>query len=305
MATKRRTSKPVSTKKKVVTPLRVFIYTLGAGVLGGAIYFGREYYLSLKEKKESDGSTASSSSKPGNTYNIFNTSSNGDGFPLKRGSKGARVTQLQKALADIIGQAAMKENGGIDGSFGKGTENALKLAGFGKTVSETLFNQIVKNEPAIVFNPQDISKRLYSNANSQNSSAVLDTLRQIRDTTQYSAVNQSYKQQGFVKKTIVTHLLDQAFSDDPVTKQRIKAEFIRMGLKLDSSSGKWSLSGVGGFRDIITITDTYVIDKNKNRIPVSKNTILGDEQQVANGMTLFKAIDNSMALVPTQHVKYL
>jgi hypothetical protein len=78
-----------------------------------------------------------------------------------------------------------------------------------------------------------------------------------------------------------------------------------MGLKLDASSGRWSLSGFAGFRDIITITDTYVIDRNKNRIPVRRNTILGDEQQVSNGMTMFKAIDNSMALVPSGHVKYV
>jgi hypothetical protein len=168
-----------------------------------------------------------------------------------------------------------------------------------------LFNQIVNNQPTIVFNPQDLAQKLYNSANAKDSNGVMSILRQIQDTTQYSAVNQSYKSIGFISKTIVTHLLDQAFVNDSLTKERIKAEFLRMGLKLDASSGRWSLSGLAGFRDIITITDTYVIDRNKNRIPVRKNTILGDEQQVSNGMTMFKAIDNSMAVVPSDHVKYV
>lgn len=303
----KRKSNTRTTERKVnITPERVFIYALGVGAVGGAIYFAREYYLSLKAQRDQSGdmSTVNSSSNTKSVFNFFSNSAN-DSFPLKKGSRGARVRQLQEALSSIIGTEVFRKLTPIDGIFGTGTQNALRQAGYGLTVDEALFNQIVNNQPTIVFNPQDLAQKLYAFANAKDSNGVMTILRQIKDTTQYSAVNQSYKSIGFVSKTIVTHLLDQAFVSDSLTKERIKAEFIRMGLKLDASSGRWSLSGLAGFTDIITITDTYVIDRNKNRIPVRKNTILGDEQQVSNGMTMFKAIDNSMAVVPSDHVKYV
>jgi hypothetical protein len=303
---KRKTNTRSTERKVNITPERVFIYALGVGAVGGAIYFAREYYLSLKAQRDQSGdmSTANASNNTKSVFNFFTSSAN-DSFPLKKGSRGARVRQLQEALSSIIGAEVFRKFTPIDGIFGTGTQNALRQAGYGLTVDEALFNQIVNNQPTIVFNPQDLAQKLYTFANAKDSNGVMTILRQIKDTTQYSAVNQSYKSIGFVSKTIVTHLLDQAFVSDSLTKERIKAEFIRMGLKLDASSGRWSLSGLAGFRDIITITDTYVIDKNKNRIPVRKNTILGDEQQVSNGMTMFKAIDNSMAVVPSDHVKYV
>ena len=305
MAKKRSNTK--TTERKVnITPERVFIYALGVGAVGGAIYFAREYYLSLKAQRDQSGdtSTTSTGSDTKSVFNIFSSSAN-DSFPLKKGSRGARVRQLQQTLASILGASVFQQFSPIDGIFGTGTQNALRQAGYGTSVDEVLFNQIVNNQPTIVFNPQDLAQKLYNFANAKDSNGVMSILRQIQDTTQYSAVNQSYKNIGFISKTIVTHLLDQAFVNDSLTKERIKAEFLRMGLKLDASSGRWSLSGFAGFRDIITITDTYVIDRNKNRIPVRRNTILGDEQQVSNGMTMFKAIDNSMALVPSDHVKYV
>jgi hypothetical protein len=303
---KKRSNTRTTERKVNITPERVFIYALGVGAVGGAIYFAREYYLSLKAQRDQSSSTieANTSSNTKSVINIFSSSAN-DSFPLKKGSRGARVRQLQQALASILGASVFQQYSPIDGIFGTGTQNALRQAGYGTSVDEALFNQIVNNQPTIVFNPQDLAQKLYTSANAKDSNGVMSILRQIQDTTQYSAVNQSYKSIGFISKTIVTHLLDQAFVNDSLMKERIKAEFIRMGLKLDASSGRWSLSGFAGFRDIITITDTYVIDRNKNRIPVRRNTILGDEQQVSNGMTLFKAIDNSMALVPSDHVKFV
>ena len=292
-------AKPLASTSKI-TPKRVFILTLSLGALGGAIYLLREYYLKHKADQSSDQTPTPSASQRSS-----NSSSTGDGFPLKKGSTGTRVTQLQEALSSLLGQNTMVQNGGIDGSFGKGTENALKLAGYGKTVSQALFNQIVKNEPTIIFNPQDLAEKLYHSAQAQSSTGVLEVLRQIKDVSQYSALNQAYKKMGFISKTIVTHLLDQSFAYDSGTKEKIKSEFLRMGLKLDQESEQWSLSGFTAFRDIITIVDTYVVDEKQNHIRVSKNTILGDEQEVENGMTLFKSIDNSYGRVPTEHVKYV
>ncbi|QLH33378.1 MAG: hypothetical protein HWD62_14050 [Cyclobacteriaceae bacterium] len=76
-----------------------------------------------------------------------------------------------------------------------------------------------------------------------------------------------------------------------------------MGLKV-SSTGTWSLQGIRLYRDLITIRESVVMDNKGNRIPVRRNTILGDEVEVANGMTWFKSIDNSILKVPTQDVTY-
>lgn len=289
--------------KVSITPERVFIYALGMGAIGGAIYFT---YLSLKHKRDSNAGLApDTKTTSSNIFNVFNSGSPGDSFPLKRGSRGARVRQLQQALANILGLDVMNQNGGIDGIFGKGTENALRLANYPKSISEDLFKQIVDNIPTIVFNPQDLAQRLFSFASLQNLSGVLEVLKQIKSISDYSSVNEAYKKQSLVSRTIVTHLLDTAFASDFTAKEKIKAEFLRMGLKYSTATGKWSLAGLGEIRDIITIVDTYVLDRNQNRIKVKSNTILGDEQKVENGMTLFRAIDNSLAMVPSAHVKYV
>lgn len=281
---------------------RKLIFTLGAGVLLGAVYYT---FQDLRRRKAEGGHTSEPQKASSNVYNVFNSGSQGDSFPLKRGSRGARVKQLQQALANIIGLAEMNRNGGIDGIFGRGTENALLLANYPKVISEDLFKQIVDNIPTIVFNPQDLAQRLYSHANLQNLSGVLEVLKQIKSVAEYTSVNEAYKKLSLVSKTIVTHLLDGAFATDFMAKDKIKGEFLRMGLKYSTATGKWSLAGLGQIRDIITITDTYVVDRNQNRIKVRKNTILGDEQKIENGMTLFRAIDNSLALVPTAHVQYV
>lgn len=286
-----------------ITLERVVIYALGIGAVGGAIYYTVQ---GLRNKREAEGGhTPEAQKSSGTTYNVYNSGSQGDSFPLKRGSRGQRVKQLQQALANIIGMAEMNRNGGIDGIFGRGTENALMLANYPKVVSEDLFKQIVENIPTIVFDPTSLAQRLYSFANLQNLSGVLEVLKQIKSVAEYSSVNEAYKKLSIVSRTIVTHLLDTAFATDYMAKDKIKGEFLRMGLKYSSATGKWSLAGLGSLRDIITIKDTYVLDRNQNRIKVKQNTILGDEQKIENGMTLFRAIDNSLALVPTADVMYV
>lgn len=57
-----------------------------------------------------------------------------DAFPLKKGSKGAKVTELQNAIIASGNADAIKELGsrGADGDFGGGTEKAVKIL-LGKT----------------------------------------------------------------------------------------------------------------------------------------------------------------------------
>lgn len=298
-------SKAGATKIK---PAKVFVYALALAALGGGGYL---VYDKLKRKKLAGEGISSSgnsdtiiinNSLPASTSTTTARliSSASDSFPLKRGSRGTRVTQLQQAIARTTPGLA------IDGQFGTQTASALKAAGFSETVDETLFNKITGSAKAlltVVFNPAALALSLYTGAQAKNIAQVLSVLKQMKTVSEYSAVNEYYKKQSFISKTIVTDLLEYAFKGNETAKAQIKNEFLRMGLKV-SSTGAWSLQGIRLYEDLITIRDTVVIDNKGNRIPVRRNTILGDEVEVANGMTWFKSIDNSMLKVPTQDVKY-
>lgn len=295
-------------KKKGVKPTKVFIYALALAALGGGGYL---VYDRLKKKKLMDQNQVPSEASS-DTIIINNTlptsyasftsraiSNGSDSFPLKRGSKGSRVSVLQQALA--------KTSPGIsvDGQFGPQTASALKSAGYPETVTEATFNKITGGSASLtmVFNPSALASSLYSGAQSQNIEQVLSVLKQLKSVGDYSSVNEYYKKQSFIAKTIVTDLLDYAFKSNEAAKTQIRNEFLRMGLKV-SGTGTWSLQGIRLYKDLITIRETVVTDAQNNRIPVRRNTILGDELEVANGMTWFKSIDNNILKVPTQDVKY-
>lgn len=300
-------------KKQGVKPVKIFIYAVALAALGGGGYL---VYDRMKRKKfveqnniRDDQDTIIINNNIPASYtssNFRSSSSSTNTFPLKRGSRGARVTQLQQALAKIIGTSAMNANGGIDGQFGPGTANALMMAGYPEAIDEMTFNRITGNSGQslqVVFNPSDIAIKLYRAAQSKNIDGVLSQIKLIKSVNDYSSVNEYYKKQGFISKTIVTDLLDFAFNSNESSKEKIRDEFTRIGLKTDGS-GRWSLQGVPLFKDLITLRETFVIDAQSNRIPVRRNTILGDEIRNQSGMTWFKSIDNSILKVPTQDVKY-
>lgn len=297
--------------RRKAKPSKVFIYSLALAALGGAGYL---IYDKLRKKKQaaSDPVTDSGTDTiminnylPATTTAVAKSGSSTDGFPLKRGSRGSRVTALQQGLARLIGTAAMNANGGIDGQFGPGTANALKQAGYGEVVDEATFSKITGGVTLaqVVFNPSDVAARLYRAAQSKTLSLVLAILKEIKSVSEYSAVNEYYKKQTLVSKTIVNDLLSYAFVNDEAAKSQLKNEFLRIGLKMDSS-GTWSLQGIRLYKDLITLRETIVTDTRNNRIPVRRNTILGDEIKVENGLTWFRSVDDSVLSVPTQDVKY-
>jgi hypothetical protein len=294
--------------KKGAAKTKVFIYALALAALGGGGYL---VYDRIKRKKLAEQNQLPSDTN--DTIIINNTlpasfstftskvlSLASDSFPLKRGSRGTRVTMLQQALAKTTPSIM------IDGQFGPQTAGALKTAGYPEIVDETLFNKITgstKSSVQVVFNPSALAESLYKGAQAKNLAQVMDILKQLKSVTEYSAVNEYYKKQSFISKTIVTDLLEYAFKSNEAAKVQIRNEFLRIGLKV-SSTGTWSLQGIRLYKDLVTIRETVVTDAKNNRIPVRRNTILGDELEVANGMTWFKSIDNSILKVPTQDVKY-
>lgn len=314
----------ISKRPKSVQPARVFIYALALAALGGGGYL---VYDRIRKRRFSGQNPFPSDRNP-DTIIINNTlpvsygssgaskltTSAGDNFPLKQGSKGNRVLMVQQALSKTSPSIL------IDGIFGPQTAQALKGAGYPEVVDEALFARITGSGNGnlhVLFNPDSMATGLYKAAQSKNLGEVLNVLRQIKTASDYTAVNDYYKQQSFISKTIVTDLLEYAFKGNEAAKDQIRNEFFRMGLMMNSS-GTWSLPtgqaglptgqvGLQGFRlykDLVTIRETVVTDSLSNKIPVHRNTILGHELEVANGMTWFRSVDNTVLKVPTQDVKY-
>jgi len=296
--------------KKRKHRLKVFIYTFALAALGGGGYL--LYNAMQKRKEQGDtgdtGNTGNSTPAADNatTHETSSTANRtrskakaNDDFPLRKGSKGTRVMQLQQAL--IRKGASIK----ADGNFGTATQTALKTYGFDTSVDEATFSSItgIAQTARVIFNPAEVARKLYRAADLENVQDAVNVLRQIKTVDEYSAVNEYYKKLGFISKTIVTHLLDLVFNQDDVALDLLRNEFKRIGLK-ENNRGIWSLQGIQLYKDLITIRPTIVFDSWNNRIPVQSNTILGDEVKIENGMTWFRSVDRTVLRVPTQDVKY-
>jgi hypothetical protein len=287
----------------------------GAVVLTGAIFLGAKTLLKKKESESQDApEDIDVNINVSQATSAKSLPSGNDNFPLRYGSIGNRVKQLQEAIKKIIGDTAMSQYTRVDGDFRTGTENALKAAKLPTVIDEVTFNKLVGNSSSGVMtltSPAMIGIRLYSYATAKNFDGVISMLKQLNTVSDYSAASKAFiSQQMFsVAQSIVTYLLDTAFKYNIGAKTAIRSEFLRMGLKSTANDpvnedGKWSLAGFTRYRDIITLTDTYVTGTNKKRIAVKRKTILGEETAIRNGMTFFKALDGKHYAVPTAHVKY-
>jgi peptidoglycan hydrolase-like protein with peptidoglycan-binding domain len=70
-----------------------------------------------------------------------------NGFPIKRGSTGELVRNLQHALvkAGGISEYYIKKSGGIDGNYGPGTEAAIRAAGFPVVIDYALYQRMLQD----------------------------------------------------------------------------------------------------------------------------------------------------------------
>ncbi len=193
----------------------------------------------------------------------------------------------------------------IDNDFGGGTESALKAAGLPTIVDEATFNRVVGGSGGSTTNsnPQQLATQLRKAANSADLNGVLAVLKQLKSVSDYQAVNEKYKETTLISETIVTGLLDYSFSSNYVAKDQIKKEFLRIGLKQDQATGKWSLSGLDGFSDIMTTRSTMV-GNGAMLIAVKPNTVLGEEISRTNGIITFRSLDKSLWTVAAIDIRY-
>jgi peptidoglycan hydrolase-like protein with peptidoglycan-binding domain len=307
---KKAVGKKLQKKKIIVTSVAVG----AAGILG---YFGWKYLKARKGKiKTNDidavlknmsetyhdsplvSPKATSTSTKKSTYTSPTPKITAtDNFPLKKGSMGSKVKELQEALIAKYGKSILPKYG-ADGDFGSETVNALKKLNYPATIDQSTFNvitQVLKVDFAA------LGKQLYNATVSKNYSQALSLLQKMKSTADYSAANSVYKEGNIngVRKTIVNGLLD-TFSSD-VQKQAIKFEFLRMGLQFDGN--KWSLSGFDG-KSIVTIEPTSVWVSATEGVKVPAKMVLGNEVTRRLDYTLFEN-GGKYFLVNTKSVQYL
>jgi len=238
----------------------------------------------------------SDSTKSHSSYTPSSTGSSD--FPLKKGSRGAKVKAFQQALIAKYGSSILPKYG-ADGDFGNEVAAALKKEGLPSTVDESTYNSIVgggggnnssNNGSPAAFDPSGVANSLFTAVQNSDFSTTLSVLRKINDTTQYAAADAVYKTLApflGVHKTIVTGVLD-AFTDGS-QQQQINSEFLRMGLK--NNSGKWSLSGLEQHPLVIANEDTEVFEKNDTKHSVPKGTILGYPFAIKEGWVYFYPVN--------------
>lgn len=288
------------------------IMLIGFGLAGAGIlsYFGWQYWK--KHKAESDGSEGDApdfSAKneytphPSKPKSQSKTNSappvRNDNFPLRKGSKGDKVKVLQNSLIAKYGQGILP-NYGADGDFGSETAAALEKAGLPSSIDESTFIAFTKKPTENKLSPSDAGKLLYAAAVKKNfpkTLALLKSLKTVSDYTTASAAFQMYRLGG-VRQTLVNGVLN-TFQDDK-QKQAIKLALAGMGLKYDGN--KWSLSGLGSTRVLITSQPTKVWRNPRTAVQVPANMVLGKEIKRRGNHVVFEN-EHQYFIVQAAHVK--
>lgn len=286
---------------------KIALIGLGVAAVGTGLFFGWRYFQSQRNKNKSlqedddivpytppvqTTPVVQTTYTPASAYVPQTTS----GFPLKKGSRGDKVRQLQNALIARYGASVLPRYG-ADGDFGSEMTAALKNNGWPEIVDENTFNVITSSSSSSVssFYPMTAATALYLAVVAKSFDTALKELKKFRNVEDYKSANDYFKKKeiGGVSWTIVNALLTK-FTDSS-QKDQFRKEFLRMGLKYDGS--KWSLSGLQGAATIITLHPTVVWDYPNKRIRVDENVVLGYPIETKKGFTLFQTLDGKRRLI--------
>lgn len=242
-------------KKKI--PQRTYLlYGLGIGAMLGGGYLLYNYWrnrASLQRELETSVSTLTPSGAFTTTL-IPSVTINRNEFPLRKGASGVLVKEVQKALLAMTGKPSLIiretsfKNGQPDGIFGSGTEHALRAAGYPTALTENSFSTLIAKNTAVGGSEAgDIAREVIEAANKQNLFGVLSGLKKIPSVEGYKRVSmyfQNIRVLGIRVTSLVNALLSVAFKDKELEKEKIRAEFSRMGLK-QQPDGVWYIPASG------------------------------------------------------------
>lgn len=279
--------------KKIVL---IGLSVLATGTLG---YFGYQYWKGKKENAAEENPDLNLTPPSKSAFDIPSAPpKRNDDFPLKKGSKGTRVKQVQEELISKLGKDSLGK-AGADGDFGSKTEAALAKAGYPTTIDENTFNVIVQGDSGGL-NTDVLAKELYNAAMKKDFQNTIKSLQKLKSKEDYTSVSESFKNNYRVygvRQTLVNGMLN-SFSDEK-QKQAIRLQFTRMGLNYDGK--KWSLSGLET-SSIITKQATIVWEHPRKGIKVPANMILGKEVSQNGEHTLFEN-NGKHFLVETKTIK--
>ena len=211
-----------------------------------------------------------------------------DEFPIGKGSSGERVKLIQQALLKAYGKGILPKFG-ADGYWGKELESALQSRKISFPISESAYNSFFHSggsSNATISDPSGLAKNLRLAIYSKNKEKTLIELRKIKTVSDYTAVNEIFKNAplGVVRYTLVNAALSFFPSKD---KESFRVEFLRMGLKYNPNKNLWSLSGIKPM--VLTHRDTIftTADGNSFRVPAGFRIghLVGQEDGTAEILT--------------------
>lgn len=308
-------------KKKIV------LTTLAVGAAGILGYFGWQYYKKKKEKNNDEpdvifkkkptqevppvvvdtpryNPTPRPKIKPkpkytaNNDYPAIDIPVSKDGFPLRRGSKGEKVRNLQEALIAKHGKQILPHYG-ADGDFGSEMVMALKKLKIPTSIDESTYNVLVQGYSQTKVS---MAQQVYAAASKNDFSKTVQLLKRLNTKDDYKEVSdefKNYRLNGGVRQTLVNGLLNTFTKDEQ--KQAIRFEFLRMGLQFDGN--KWSLGGFDGV-SIVTIEPTTIWVNSSEAIKVPARMVLGNEVSKRLDYTLFEN-NGKHFLVQTKSIRPL
>lgn len=281
---------------------KILLISLGIAATGTLGYFGYQWWMKRKKKKSDENASEvpdlDLNPPAKSNFSLPSAPKRNDDFPLKKGSKGARVKQVQEVLLTKLGKDALGK-AGADGDFGSKTEVALIKAGYPSTIDESTFNVMTQGE---TLDASTSAKELYSAAIIKNFTGAIKALQKLKSKDDYTTVSDDFKTKyriGGVRQTLVNGMLN-SFTDEK-QKQAIRLQFTRMGLNYDGK--KWSLSGIES-SSIITKHATLVWVHPKKAIKVPANMVLGKEIAQRGNHTLFEN-NGKHFLVEAKTINYL
>ncbi len=279
---------------------KILLIGLSLAATGTLGYFGYEWYKKRKAKNAEEDTQDIALSPPSQgAFSVPSAPSvRNDEFPLKKGSKGTRVKQLQEALIEKHGKAILPKYG-ADGDFGSEMVAALTKLNYPSSIDQNIFNVIVQEGG---LDAEGTATELYNAVTKKDFASAIRSLQKLKSKDDYSLVSESFKTNyriGGVRQTLVNGMLN-SFSDES-QKQAIRLQFTRMGLNYDGQ--KWSLSGLDT-ASIITKKASLVWVNPKTAIKVPANMVLGKKIAQRGKHTLFEN-RGKFFLVETHSIKSL
>ncbi len=234
-------------------------------------------------------------------------SSNKSNFPLKRGSRGKLVQQLQEALMNRYGKSVLPK-WGADGSWGSELDKALTNNNLPTHITKSLFQKFVggstgsstslSNEEA-----KKVAKNLRLSIIGSDFEMAKRVLGRIKNVSAYKKVAKIFIQQEIygVRKTIVNGLLVKFNRADQ--KKQLNTAFHRIGLKYNGQ--QWTLSGIDSDKNLISVRRSTIWNKNGQSIEIKANTLLGKLIHSNSGVTEFRTFDNKQLFIDSKNTAYV